>query len=94
MGDRARRDSEQPLDRERVPLTAASLFAPVNALPGTDAVPYGERMDDRQAQQNDEDSSGYDAPAGGDETTAEQLVADNPAEEDTLKALDPEAPSA
>lgn len=51
-------------------------------------------MDDRQAHQNDEDGSDYDAPAGGDETTADQLEADNPAEEDTLKTLDPEAPPA
>lgn len=35
-----------------------------------------------------------DAPTGGDETTEAQLEADNPAEEETLKALDPEAPSA
>ena len=30
-----------------------------------------------------------DAPTGGDETTEDQLEADNPAEEDTLKTLDP-----
>jgi hypothetical protein len=35
-----------------------------------------------------------EAPRGGDEGTAEQLEADNPAEEDTLRALDPGAPSA
>lgn len=35
-----------------------------------------------------------EAPRGGDEATAEQLEADNAAEEDTLKALDPGAPSA
>lgn len=35
-----------------------------------------------------------DAPTGGDETTESELQADNPAEEETLKALDPEAPSA
>ncbi len=35
-----------------------------------------------------------DAPTGGDETTEENLQADNPAEEEMLKALDPEAPSA
>lgn len=31
------------------------------------------------------------APTGGDEVTEEQLEADNPAEEDTLKTLDPDA---
>ncbi|WP_243229553.1 hypothetical protein [Microbacterium sp. CIAB417] len=30
------------------------------------------------------------APLGGDETTEEQLSADNPAEEDTLRSLDPD----
>ena len=34
------------------------------------------------------------APLGGDETTEDQLVADNPAEEETLKTLDPDAPPA
>jgi hypothetical protein len=34
-----------------------------------------------------------DAPSGGDETTEEHLQADNPAEEDMIKALDPEAPT-
>ncbi|KAA9108434.1 hypothetical protein [Microbacterium rhizomatis] len=33
-------------------------------------------------------------PTGGDKTTEEQLTADNAVEEDTLKALDPDAPSA
>ncbi|MGX1702553.1 hypothetical protein [Microbacterium sp. NPDC055357] len=31
-----------------------------------------------------------DAPIGGDETTEDELEADNPVEEDTLKALDPD----
>ncbi|WP_243076501.1 hypothetical protein [Microbacterium sp. SS28] len=31
------------------------------------------------------------SPTGGDETTEEQLQADNPAEEETLKTLDPDA---
>ncbi|CAN7421859.1 hypothetical protein LJR045_002712 [Microbacterium sp. LjRoot45] len=30
-----------------------------------------------------------DAPVGGDETTEDELEADNPVEQDTLKALDP-----
>jgi hypothetical protein len=50
-------------------------------------------MNERQARQNEHDEGDQPAP-GGDETTADQLEADNPAEEDTLKALDPEAPSA
>lgn len=35
-----------------------------------------------------------DNPTGGDETTEEQLEADNPAEEETLETLDPDAPPA
>lgn len=34
-----------------------------------------------------------DAPTGGDEQTESELDADNAAEEDTLRALDPGAPS-
>lgn len=34
---------------------------------------------------------GDDAPLGGDETTEDQLEADNPAEEEMLKTLDPDA---
>ena len=44
-------------------------------------------MDERSAQ---DDPIEQDSPIGGDETTEEQLVADNPAEEDTLKLLDPD----
>ena len=43
-------------------------------------------MNERQTEQTGNDE---DAPVGGDETTEEQLEADNPAEEDTLKTLDP-----
>lgn len=35
-----------------------------------------------------------DAPLGGDEATANELVADNAAEEEVLKTLDPNAPAA
>ncbi|MET0734289.1 MAG: hypothetical protein ABWY55_01390 [Microbacterium sp.] len=35
-----------------------------------------------------------DAPTGGDKTTEDQLEADNAAEEDTLKTLDPDSPPA
>lgn len=34
------------------------------------------------------------APTGGDQTTEEQLQADNEVEEQTLKTLDPDAPPA
>lgn len=52
------------------------------------------------AQRNSDDVSeeipdgepvGEDAPLGGDETTEDQLEADNPAEEEMLKTLDPDA---
>ncbi|GAA3908095.1 hypothetical protein [Microbacterium invictum] len=35
-----------------------------------------------------------DAPLGGDETTEEELDADNAVEQDTLATLDPDAPPA
>lgn len=47
--------------------------------------------DDRRA---DDKPADQEAPIGGDETTEDQLEADNPAEEDTLKTLDPDAPPA
>ena len=46
-----------------------------------------ERRDEDQAPDDDN-------PTGGDQTTEEQLEADNPVEEDTLKTLDPDAPPA
>jgi hypothetical protein len=49
-------------------------------------------MEERQAE--DPRPEGQDSPIGGDETTEEQLEADNPAEEDTLKTLDPDDPPA
>lgn len=49
-------------------------------------------MDERR--DDDHPAGESDAPVGGSETTAEQLEADNPVEEDTLKTLDPEAPPA
>ena len=48
-------------------------------------------MDERRDQSASDDQ---DAALGGDETTEEQLEADNPVEEDTLKTLDPDAPPA
>ncbi len=39
-------------------------------------------------------SGADDAPLGGDDTTEEQLDADNKIEEDMLKTLDPDAPPA
>lgn len=44
------------------------------------------RAEDQPVEKND--------PIGGDETTEEQLEADNPAEEETLKTLDPDSPPA
>ena len=52
---------------------------------------YREAMDERRAEDGPLEE---DAPTGGDETTEEQLQADNPAEEDMLKTLEPGAPSA
>lgn len=52
---------------------------------------YREGMDERSAEDRPVEQ---DHPLGGDETTEEQLDADNPAEEDTLKTLDPDAPPA
>ena len=49
-------------------------------------------MDERRAE--DQPIENDAAPTGGDETTEEQLQADNPAEEDMLKTLEPGAPSA
>jgi len=48
-------------------------------------------MDERRSGEHTPDD---DSPTGGDETTEEQLEADNPAEEDTLETLDPDAPPA
>lgn len=48
-------------------------------------------MDERSAEDAPIEQ---DAPVGGDETTEDQLEADNAAEEDTLKTLDPDAPPA
>ena len=48
-------------------------------------------MDERRTE--DEAPEG-DSPIGGDETTEDQLEADNPVEEDTLETLDPDNPPA
>lgn len=42
-------------------------------------------MDERREDERTADET----PVGGDETTEQQLEADNPVEEDTLKSLDP-----
>ena len=68
-----------PLRRRRQPLSPR------------DAPTYREGMDERRAE---DEPLEQDNPVGGDETTEEQLEADNPAEEDTLKTLDPDAPPA
>lgn len=44
--------------------------------------------------QRAEESTDPDNPLGGDETTEDNLQADNAAEEDMLKTLDPDAPPA
>jgi hypothetical protein len=57
----------------------------------------GERRAGRSGSEDQETPVGdevEETPPGGDETTAEQLQADNPVEEDTIRALDPDAPSA
>ncbi|GAA1957233.1 hypothetical protein [Microbacterium deminutum] len=46
-------------------------------------------MGERRADENGQPHQ--DAPTGGDETTEEQLEADNAVEEDSLKTLDPDA---
>lgn len=53
-------------------------------------------MDERRSE-NETPEGGTpedDSPTGGDETTEDQLEADNPVEEDTLKTLDPDSPPA
>jgi len=45
-------------------------------------------------QRRDEVPADGDSPVGGDETTQDQLGADNEVEEDMLKTLDPDAPPA
>lgn len=56
-------------------------------------------MDERRSETGSKNGSANetpddDNPTGGDETTEEQLDADNPVEEDTLKTLDPDNPPA
>ena len=48
-------------------------------------------MDERRS---DEQAPEDDNPTGGDETTEDQLEADNAVEQDTLKTLDPDNPPA
>ena len=48
-------------------------------------------MDERRTE---EEAPGGGNPVGGDETTEDQLEADNPVEEDTLQMLDPDNPPA
>lgn len=48
-----------------------------------------EGADGRRSGQADDDVAD-DTPVGGDDTTEEQLDADNAVEEDTLKTLDPD----
>ncbi len=46
------------------------------------------------ANEKSQDDTSESAPTGGDETTENQLEADNEVEADTLKTLDPDAPPA
>lgn len=46
------------------------------------------------AQRHDEELPDGENPTGGDETTEEQLEAENPVEQDTLETLDPDSPPA
>jgi len=43
---------------------------------------------------DDQATADDESPTGGDQNTEDQLEADNPVEEDTLKSLDPDAPPA
>lgn len=52
--------------------------------------PMDERRDDPADTPNDTPDDGQGNPLGGDETTEDQLEADNPVEEDTLRMLDPD----
>ncbi|QTV79141.1 hypothetical protein [Microbacterium sp. NIBRBAC000506063] len=51
-------------------------------------------MSDPRAEDDATPDEERDAPLGGDETTEEQLEADNEVEEDMLKTLDPDDPPA
>lgn len=46
-------------------------------------------MTDPRANDDTTPAETEDAPTGGDQATEDQLEADNPVEEDTLKTLDP-----
>lgn len=81
-------------DGERNVATMSSHDTPAggagdSAIPSEE--PTGDRhLDDPSAEQSITD----DAPRGGDETTEDELTADNAAEEDMLKTLDPGDPPA
>jgi hypothetical protein len=47
-----------------------------------------------EERRSDEENPTGENPVCGDETTEEQLEADNPVEEDTLETLDPDNPPA
>jgi len=47
-----------------------------------------------QDRDNAQNPTEDEAPLGGDEGTEDQLEADNAAEEETLKTLDPDSPPA
>lgn len=67
----------------------AAMSSHDSAIPSEE--PTGDRhLDDPSSEQSITD----DAPRGGDETTEQELTADNAAEEDMLKTLDPGDPPA
>lgn len=63
----------------------------VNPYPERPGTPTVDGMAEKRAENQPVEQ---DDPTGGDETTEDQLEADNPVEEDTLKTLDPDAPPA
>ena len=62
--------------------------------PCTGAPPGAYRGGMDQDRDNAQNPTEDEAPLGGDEGTEDQLEADNAAEEETLKTLDPDSPPA
>ncbi len=76
----------------RIGFASGWLLLRVNPSPAQPPATYGEGMDEQK--RTEDQLLEEDAPLGGDEATANELVADNPAEEEVLKTLDPNAPAA
>lgn len=77
-----------------VPPVLAGVRCPVAQDRGIPFPPAGDaRSVDGMTNQRPQDDDEADrAPLGGDQTTEDQLEADNAVEEDSLKTLDPGAP--